>query len=482
MSLDFRTNAIQANKLIASGSSGTPAQLIVYPIAADGTPANQGNINSGVFDTTHIGSDIFAYFSGSVGSTGISGSHGAVVFGGDMVVSGSVSFLGTSNVSLNKSPCNYGTVIDVQISPSTGQWGFSGGVLTAFNNGAFATPDTSSGSPITSSLNDRVLVLVGATGPQGVAAHKAAGIYTITTLGGVSTPAVLTRAVDANTSNLVKFGLNFLILAGDGLKGVWAMQAQTAITLNTTALDFFQLVGAGGGGSVQVDHQTIGFNGNGEIAINGLGVATANIADFAVTSTKINTNAVGGGLTGGGGSAISVFPDPTANNPLSVSPSGVLIRAGSVSQSGYISSSDFVKFNNVAKYVGIPGTIGSYPQAVLQTVGTGNAQFALGALPANTFWTVKFQAFSVDTGSADNHVVSIGTMLIYRNGSNNAVQIGNIEIDHLFYNGSFTSMPLSTSIGTGGSGPGGVSLDITGILTYTINHWIKYEITEFVFV
>jgi hypothetical protein len=80
---DFRASQIQTNKIISSGSTGTNAKLLIYDIAADGSPTNQGNINTAVFSTSSIGNDIYAYFSGSESSK--------TCFGGGIVVSGSLS-------------------------------------------------------------------------------------------------------------------------------------------------------------------------------------------------------------------------------------------------------------------------------------------------------------------------------------------------------------------------------------------------------
>ena len=90
MTIDFRAAQIQVNKLISSGSTGTNAQLLVYPIDKQGSPENQGNIDSSLFDTSGIGSDIFMFISGSISSSDSSGSYGSSVFGGDVVVSGTL--------------------------------------------------------------------------------------------------------------------------------------------------------------------------------------------------------------------------------------------------------------------------------------------------------------------------------------------------------------------------------------------------------
>ena len=84
MSIDFRANQIRTNKLIASGSTGRNAKLIIYPV--DVASDLQGGITSG-FPSTGIGSDTFVFFSGS--KSGFNNpTNGVVTFGGDVFVSG----------------------------------------------------------------------------------------------------------------------------------------------------------------------------------------------------------------------------------------------------------------------------------------------------------------------------------------------------------------------------------------------------------
>lgn len=92
---DFRSDQIQVNKLIVSGANAGSAEcLLVYPLSSQGTPANQGNIDPAIFDTTTIGSDTFFYVSGSTGGKG--GSTPTIaVFGGDLHVSGNLSVDGS---------------------------------------------------------------------------------------------------------------------------------------------------------------------------------------------------------------------------------------------------------------------------------------------------------------------------------------------------------------------------------------------------
>jgi hypothetical protein len=86
MPIDFRADQVQTSKIIVTGS--TPQkQLLIYGIAADGSPVNQGNINTGVFDTSVIGADVFMYVSGGKNQRQ-DGNLSISAFGGDVVVSG----------------------------------------------------------------------------------------------------------------------------------------------------------------------------------------------------------------------------------------------------------------------------------------------------------------------------------------------------------------------------------------------------------
>ncbi len=105
MSLDFRATQIQTTKVIASGTStGANAKLLVYGGSA--ASDQQGTINSSVFNTSSIGSDVFMFVSGGSGKN-TSGSYSVSVFGGDTAVSGVVYALdiivvsGTQTITSN---------------------------------------------------------------------------------------------------------------------------------------------------------------------------------------------------------------------------------------------------------------------------------------------------------------------------------------------------------------------------------------------
>jgi hypothetical protein len=111
----------------------------------------------------------------------------------------------------------------------------SGGTLTGNANGALSIDG------VTPSVADRILVK---NETSGDAPYN--GIYVVTTVGDGSTPYVLTRSSDANTSAEVTDGMFTFVEQGTSLASTsWVLTTNNPITLNTTALTFAQFSGAG---------------------------------------------------------------------------------------------------------------------------------------------------------------------------------------------------------------------------------------------
>lgn len=100
MTIDFRSSQIQTNKIIASGSTGTNAELLIYGHENEGSPSNTGVINSTKFPTSSIGTDVFLFVSGS--------DLKKTVLGGSGYVSGNFFIEGNLETSL-------GTVVPVSL-------------------------------------------------------------------------------------------------------------------------------------------------------------------------------------------------------------------------------------------------------------------------------------------------------------------------------------------------------------------------------
>ena len=110
-----------------------------------------------------------------------------------------------------------------------------GGTLTGNANGALSIDG------VTPSVADRILVK---NETSGNAPYN--GIYVVTTVGDGSTPYVLTRSSDANTSAEVTDGMFTFVEQGTSLASTsWVLTTNNPITLNTTALTFAQFSGAG---------------------------------------------------------------------------------------------------------------------------------------------------------------------------------------------------------------------------------------------
>jgi hypothetical protein len=203
---------------------------------------------------------------------------------------------------------------------------------------------------------------------------------------------------------------------------------------------------------------------------------TLTLSSGSVGATQLSSSVAGNGLTFV--SDLQVLADPVSQNPLIVTGSGVSVRAADATQSGYMTSASFQQLTSIVSYSAIPATAGGISNAVT-TSNAQTAQFNVGAVPADTIWTVKFTTFSIDTTEAANLINNVGAFTVYRSGSNDVTQVGNTEIEHTFASGAFSFVTMSLALAGGGAG--NVDFTLQGINTYNIKHWAKFQITEFVY-
>jgi hypothetical protein len=98
MTKDLRASQLQTNQIVTSGSSGTNARLVIYPVERQSTAnPNQGIINPALFNTSSIGTDVFLFVSGGIGQRNSTNSKAISVFGGDVVVSGNLYISGSKS-------------------------------------------------------------------------------------------------------------------------------------------------------------------------------------------------------------------------------------------------------------------------------------------------------------------------------------------------------------------------------------------------
>ena len=135
----------------------------------------------------------------------------------------------TSPVSscLITASCTATTTTNLSATYSNGSSGV-GATLTATSNAAFSTDGVSP------TLNSRILVKNQTTTFQN-------GIYTLTTVGTSSTPWVLTRAIDYDTTCEIQYGIYVPITSGTLYAGTAWQETATVTTIGTSSILFSQL-------------------------------------------------------------------------------------------------------------------------------------------------------------------------------------------------------------------------------------------------
>lgn len=326
MSLDFRASQVQLNKIISSGSTGTGASILVYPITAqDATTPNQGVLSSSAFWTGSIGTDVFMFVSGSVSTRTVGGTHGTSVFGGDLVVSGNFNVVGTTNIvaagaqwiEVGPSP-KLATTASVAIGiTSSALYGGSEGIffvsgtkdINLDGTGKYAifggTVRISGGLVVGDNISTTpgVAVVGGVIAFTAIAGTEGTGVGQLA-LGPDSNAGALNINAYSPGQNSVAFtGSSMFISAGYGGNCVGGTGAGgIGGTLFVRAGDGGGAGSAGSGGIAGAISFTAGVGGPSKVATGGAGGSTTMVAGTGGTGS---TGGVGGAVTitaGTGGS------------------------------------------------------------------------------------------------------------------------------------------------------------------------------------
>lgn len=152
------------------------------------------------------------------------------------------------------------------------------GTLTAGSNGAISIDGVSL------SLNDRVLVKDQSTGAEN-------GFYTVTTVGDVSNPFVLTRATDADDNTELTAGaFTFVEEGSTQADNGYVLTTNGTITLGTTAITFEQFSGAGqidAGDGLTKSGNTINVVGTADkitVSANAVTIASTYVGQSSITT------------------------------------------------------------------------------------------------------------------------------------------------------------------------------------------------------
>ncbi len=211
----------------------------------------------------------------------------------------------------------------------------SSNVLTASANASINTAGID--GITTLAVNDRVLVK-----NQTTAADN--GIYIITNLGSGSTPWVMQRAADADSSPEVLHGLQVFVTSGTVWGGSgWILATADPITLNTTALSFIQVSGGAAlvaGNGIVTSGNTIHFAQSASYTAGDLFYASgaSAVATLAIGANGKWLKVVSGApswqtLTAsdvGGAAALTKTDDTNVTLTLGGNPSTALLAAASL--------------------------------------------------------------------------------------------------------------------------------------------------------
>ncbi|NBX70429.1 MAG: hypothetical protein EBQ98_00755 [Actinobacteria bacterium] len=218
-----------ANEITSSGSStvtlSLPASLTFTGKTVTGGTFTGGTINNTSVGATTPATGAFTAFTTSTGQITTAPSSA-----NDLVNKTYVDAI-AAGLTFHAA-CNLATTTALPtVTYSNGSSGV-GATLTASANGAL-TVDS-----VTPSVGNRILVKDQASALQN-------GVYTVTTVGDGSTPFLLTRATDMNTSgsgyNQINAGNYFLITAGTvNTNTSWVQTTALPITVGTTSLVFSQ--------------------------------------------------------------------------------------------------------------------------------------------------------------------------------------------------------------------------------------------------
>jgi hypothetical protein len=218
-----------ANEITASGSStvtlSLPASLTFTGKTVTGGTFTGGTINNTSVGATTPSTGAFTTFTTSTGQITT-----APTSANDLVNKTYVDAI-AAGLTFHAA-CNLATIAALPtVTYSNGTAGV-GATLTATANGAL-TVDS-----VAATIGNRILVKDQASALQN-------GVYTVTTVGDGSTPFLLTRATDMNTSgsgyNQINAGNYFLITAGTvNTNTSWVQTTPLPITVGTTGLVFSQ--------------------------------------------------------------------------------------------------------------------------------------------------------------------------------------------------------------------------------------------------
>jgi len=431
-----------ANEITSSGSSditlSLPAALTFTGKTVTGGAFTGGTINNATVGATTPATGAFTTLTTSTGQITTAPSSA-----NDLV---NKSYVDSIAAGLTfHTACNLATTAALPtVTYSNGSSGV-GATLTATANGAL-TVDS-----VAATAGNRILVKDQASALQN-------GVYTVTTVGDGSTPFLLTRATDMNTSgsgyNQINAGNYFLITAGTvNTNTSWVQTTALPITVGTTSLVFAQFSSgataytAGTGLSLLTNQFSIS---NTAVTAGSYG-SGSQVATFAVNAR--------GQLTSATNTSIAISGSQITSGTVAIvnGGTGSNSRQGALNAlAGATTSGSFLRGNGTNVSM---STIQAADVPTLNQNTTGNAANVTGTVAianGGTGQNSKANAFN-----ALSPITSVGDLII-GNGTNTATRlaIGTTSGYVLTTNGTTASWQPSSG---GGSGVSSFQTSLSGL-------------------
>ena len=393
MAKDFKAKQLRTTQIIASGSSvGSVPSLLIYS-ASDATDVD-GSYTAAM--TSNVGIDVWMFVSGAKNDTGLANDNhsGKVLFAGDVVVSGTLyaeKQIMEVDLSQNSDLFLSGAVIlgDQGAAPDgNGQLRLyqsiganSGSIFVS--TGSIYLGANSGGSYSETEITPKIYQADNGIGSQVISSTNTSLHLDINELTGSLTNSTIASGdlfavadVDATNSEVKKISLTNVAakLAGDGITattGVLAATALNGINVSSSGIEL-SLTDISGSSSIATGDSMVFLDTDGSTQIttvaqlvtalagNGLtnsgnqfqanvdgstiSISGGNliVKSSGITETQLNTSVAGTGLSGGGGTALSIDLNELPDLAVDVSVDSIAVIESGTNTSSKESIADLV--------------------------------------------------------------------------------------------------------------------------------------------